>query len=231
MKHFLKSTFGQWLIGNFIAVFIVVTRRTSRLSEHNAQAVEAYWQTDKPVIVAIWHGRLVQMPYLFRHCPHKVYALISAHRDGLLVSYAAKRFGIDTVKGSSTRGGAAALKALLRLAKSDHSLFITPDGPKGPRMQAQNGVLDVARMTGLPILPVSMSATKGKLIRSWDRFFLPRPFSHIHLVWGEAITIPRDATDAQMADYRTQVEAAMTAVQDKADTLAGRPKTEGVARS
>ncbi|MBI1363193.1 MAG: DUF374 domain-containing protein [Proteobacteria bacterium] len=227
LKKLFKSTAAQILAGRLIGMYTALAQVTASVTEENAHYPKAYWDADKPVIVAVWHGRLLLMPCFFAHCPHTVHALISAHRDGRLVSYAAQWHGIKTVQGSSTRGGAGAVKALLRLAKAGETLFITPDGPKGPRMHAQDGVLEIARMSGLPILPVSISTSAGKQVKSWDRFLIARPFSRVRIVWGEPMVIPRDSTDINA--LRTELEARMTAAQNAADDATGRPHTEPAA--
>jgi lysophospholipid acyltransferase (LPLAT)-like uncharacterized protein len=214
-KTLLRSPPAQVVVSLLMATYALCVRATGRLTESHPAATNGSWGQGSPAIVAIWHGRLMLMPWLFRRCPHTVYALISAHRDGRLVSFAARWYGIKTVQGSSTRGGAAALKTMLRLAKGGQTLFITPDGPKGPRMQVQDGALELARLTGLPILPVSIGASRAKLARSWDRFLIPLPFGRLHIAWGDPLHVPRTATD--LTPYRDRLTAALTDCQRTAD--------------
>ncbi len=127
-----------------------------------------------PCILAIWHGRLFLVP-LLKHGPKPLIALISSHRDGQLISKAAATYGVETAMGSTTRGGMRAARELIRFARAGHSLLMTPDGPRGPRMQASEGILDLARLTGLPILPVSLSASRMSSICAFIGTSLVRP--------------------------------------------------------
>lgn len=113
------------------------------------------------IIFAFWHGRLLMMPFIKPAVPCAV--MVSRHRDGELIARTVKQFGIDSSRGSTTRGGMSALKDIIRLARKGYALAFTPDGPKGPKFTAQMGVIQAAKATGLPIYPVSYSARKKKL--------------------------------------------------------------------
>lgn len=125
-------------------------------------------QVDRPdfdpegrVIFAFWHGRMLFMPYI--QPPGRSTVMISRHRDGELISRIIKTYDIDSSRGSTTRGGMAALKDVLRLAKEKYNIVFTPDGPKGPRFTVQMGAIQAAKATGFPIYPVTYSARKKKL--------------------------------------------------------------------
>lgn len=113
------------------------------------------------MIFAFWHGRLLMMPFIKPVGPCAV--MVSRHRDGELIARTVKRFGIDSSRGSTTRGGMSALKDIINLARRGYYLAFTPDGPKGPKFVAQMGIIQAAKATGLPIYPVSYSARKKKL--------------------------------------------------------------------
>ncbi len=147
--------------------------------------------------------------------------LISGHRDGQIISKIALlgSFGqIRTVTGSSSRGGTKAVRDLLQSARAGRTLFITPDGPRGPNMRAQRGVVEIARLTGLPILPASVSAAPCKQLRTWDRFLIPYPFSRVAVRWAEPIRISRDTN---VVTALAQLEAALTHSQNLADQACG----------
>jgi len=126
------------------------------------------------------------------------------------------RFGFRSVRGSTTRGGVAALRALIRLGRSGSDLVITPDGPKGPRQIAQLGAVQLAQATGLPIVPLTFSCSK-KVFASWDRFLLPYPFSRGLFWWGEPIWVPREATAEELEAKRRELEAALNQITAEAD--------------
>ncbi|MBT4891107.1 MAG: lysophospholipid acyltransferase family protein [Rhodospirillales bacterium] len=184
-----------------------------------------FWDTEKPFIVCLWHGRFLLMPYAFR-AGKPVHMLISSHSDGQLISKVLRHFNIGTVEGSTNRGGATALKSMVKILKSGQSIGITPDGPRGPRMRVSGGVVALAKLSGVPVIPATCSTTRRKVLGSWDRFLICLPFGSGVYVWGEPIEIPRDANADQQENYRLQIEDAMNALCDEADTLANQPPIE-----
>lgn len=172
----------------------------------------------EPYILAMWHGRLIMAPMLQPKTKPLV-ALISGHRDGKAIARIGAAFGLQTAVGSSSKGGMRAAREMMRLGRSGHSLFVTPDGPRGPRMRINSdGVLDLARLTGLPIVPVSVSLSRNKLLRSWDRLMLPGLFARIAIRFGEPIAVDADSDQAEVSE---RLRAALTDVQREADRLAG----------
>lgn len=174
--------------------------------------------TGGPFILATWHSRLFLLSYL-RLGDRPLIALISGHRDGQLISKIARMFNIHTVVGSSTRGGSRAIRDLIRLSRAGHHLYITPDGPRGPAMVAQSGIVEIARLTGLPILPASASTSSGAERDSWDRILVPYPFGRTVVRWGEPIHVGRKSN---VEAVRAKVEAALTDLQQRADRACGR---------
>ena len=175
-----------------------------------------------PFIMAMWHGRLIMLPML-RVGAKPLVALISGHRDGRIISKVGAHFGIMTVTGSSSKGGMRAVRELMRFGRDGHCLFVTPDGPRGPRMHVNEGVLDIARLTGLPIVPVTVGPQRAVVFKSWDRLFLPLPFSKVVIRWGAPITVDADTDRAAAA---AELEASLSAVQRDAELLAGREPIE-----
>lgn len=188
---------------------------TLRLQTLHAERVEALGRIGRPVILAFWHGRQLMLPLGYGQLP--LYILISEHRDGELIHRIVRRFGFDTVRGSTTRGGVRALRQLVRLGRAGANLAVTPDGPRGPRCVAQGGVVQLAKLTGLPILPYTFAALKKKLFGSWDRFEVPLPFSRACFAWGEPISVPADADRAAIEAKRIEVETALNRLSDEAD--------------
>ncbi|MEW6683066.1 MAG: DUF374 domain-containing protein [Nitrospirota bacterium] len=153
------------LAPSFVAALIRGLGSTMRIETVNGEGIAERWRAGHANILAFWHGRqlmMARLPYGGRG----VDILISRHRDGELISRAMRSFGFASVRGSTTRGGSAALKTLIRRAREGRDLVITPDGPKGPRQIAQPGVIYLAKATGLPIFPVTFGASKKK---SWRR--------------------------------------------------------------
>lgn len=212
VKRVLRTHAAQWIISVPIAIYFHLVNRTNIVDRPPFPLKEPY-------ILAMWHGRLVMLP-MFRNGKKPLIALISGHRDGQIISKVASMFGIKTAIGSSSRGGMRAVRELIRYARNGHSLFITPDGPRGPRMHCSEGILDLARLTGLPILPGSMSARRGIVLNNWDRFLCPGFFSKVVIRWGEPVIIGADETKTAALE---RLDAALTKAQNDADTAAGRP--------
>ncbi len=203
------------------SLYIRLVYATGRWTVVNGDTAARLWDQNSPFILAFWHGRILMMPKSWR-VGVPIHMLISQHRDGLLIARTVAHFGIATVAGSTTRGGGAALRAMLKSLKAGECVGITPDGPKGPRMRASAGIVNVARLSGCPILPATFGASRRKVLGSWDRFALALPFSAGVFVWGEAITVPRDASDEEMEALRLRVETSLNAITTDADARVGQ---------
>jgi lysophospholipid acyltransferase (LPLAT)-like uncharacterized protein len=172
---------------------------------------------DEPVIFAFWHNRLALCLKVFesfvrprtRH--NRLAALISASKDGALLATIVKKFGVEPVRGSSSRRGGQALLELASWADRSYDLVVTPDGPRGPRYVVQDGVLTLAQVTGLPIVPYSCQIDWKICAKSWDRFEIPLPFSRCAMFFGEPIRVPRRATEAERTHLREHLQAVLLA--------------------
>ncbi len=154
----MASRLKLWLLPPLGYAAIRALGRTLRIRTLHADRVNAFWKAGRHVILAFWHGRQLMLPLCYGGS--RLYILISEHRDGELIHRIVRRFGFDTIRGSSTRGGVRALRQLVRLGRSGVDLAVTPDGPRGPRCVAQPGVVELAKLTGLPILPLTVAASK-----------------------------------------------------------------------
>jgi lysophospholipid acyltransferase (LPLAT)-like uncharacterized protein len=149
-----------------------------------------------PVLFAFWHNRLLLMPMLNqfyfgqRHCV----SLISRSRDGQMISEIVEKFGLQTIRGSSSQKALAALRALIRaVTKEQLDAAITPDGPRGPRYHVHPGILHLSQMTGAPILPISIDYSGKWELPSWDRFQIPYPFTRAVLKFHPYWQVPPGA--------------------------------------
>jgi lysophospholipid acyltransferase (LPLAT)-like uncharacterized protein len=167
-----------------------------------------------PVIIAFWHNRTALMAYFYEHfCRGRTArTFISRSRDGQFMTDVAARFGIQAVRGSSSRGGTSAMLAAVKAAADPMvDLVITPDGPRGPRYQLQPGILKLAQATGRPIVAVTYRLAWKRELRSWDRFHVPLPFSACHLVTADPIRVPEGASEAELAELARRVTEALGA--------------------
>jgi len=163
----------------------------------------------RPVIFCIWHNRLALSMVVHRKYPRKLAALISASKDGALLSAVLRKFGVLAVRGSSSRRGPQALLELTSQAERGHNVAITPDGPRGPRYVVQEGVISLAQVTGLPIVPVTWNTRQKICTRSWDRFQIPLPFGRCEMVLNQPIMVPRGASEAEREELRAELERSL----------------------
>ena len=144
-----------------------------------------------PVVTVSWHNRLLYFPAMM---PKKyrvlTFALISPSRDGQYVSDLAIQFGVRSVRGSSYRKGARALKEAEQVINNKFNLSVTPDGPRGPKYKMSQGPIILASKTGCPILPLSVNASSYWEINSWDKFQIAKPGAKLQLIFGDLIKIP-----------------------------------------
>jgi lysophospholipid acyltransferase (LPLAT)-like uncharacterized protein len=207
------------------SLYIRLVHLTGRWEVVNGGHARERWDRGQPFILAFWHGRILMMPKSWR-ASVPIHMLISQHRDGRLIARTVAHFGIRTVQGSTTRGGSAALRAMLKVLKAGECVGITPDGPKGPRMRASDGIVAVARLSGVPVLPATFATSRRKLLGSWDRFAVALPFSRGVFIWGDPIHVAKEAGEAEMEAARLAIEASLNAITVEADRLMGRTTPE-----
>ncbi len=166
-------------------------------------------------IYAFWHETILFPTRL----KVKIRVLISHHADGELIARVCRHLGFDLVRGSSRRGGTQALMDLANDGKSGH-LFVTPDGPRGPRRKVQLGLVFLAAFTGLPIIPCGIGYRHAWRFNSWDRFALPWPWTTAVCVSGTAIRVPPRLNRRELERYRDLVEERMAEVTAAAESIA-----------
>ncbi len=194
---------------------LALTLRLRIVDEGQARAV---WERGGPVIYAIWHGRVLMIPALYGG-RRTIHVMASRSRDGELVARFARRFGFETARGSTSRGGSEALRKLARLLRQGREVAIIPDGPLGPRGVVQRGVIALARLTGAPILPLAFSAHPGWRLRSWDEFLIPMPFARSVVCFGAPLSVPASADRPGQEALRKELEAALAQLTWRADEL------------
>lgn len=228
LKRILKSGVVRQALYRVGSVYIRLVHASGRWQTIRGDIPEHFWKSNSPFILCFWHGRLMMMPYCW-DLRRPIHMMVSEHRDGQFIAETVKSFGVDTVSGSSSKGGAKALRALVKLLAEGKYVGLTPDGPRGPRMRASAGIVSLARLSGVPIVPVAYSVVRGWNLRSWDRFLVAWPFSRGVFVWGVPIEVARDADANAQEETRLQVEAALNALTQDADERMGRVPVESAA--
>ena len=168
-------------------------------------------------IYAIWHENILLPVHLYSRA--KVWVLISRHADGQLLTELGRHLRLRLVRGSTSRGGIRALRELLRVGVRAH-LAITPDGPRGPRRQVQEGLIYMASRAGLQIIPTGFGYERPWRLRSWDRFAIPRPWCRATCVTGLPISVPAGAGKQELLEYQKLVNERLAQVTELAERWA-----------
>jgi lysophospholipid acyltransferase (LPLAT)-like uncharacterized protein len=199
------------LIPPLVYVFVRVLSSTLRIRHVHPEHID-----DTPqYVIAFWHRHM--LPLLGRSrwkLPTAV--MTSASKDGDISTATLVLFGIESSRGSSTRGGSKALRGMLRAARAGRNIVFTPDGPRGPAGEVKEGVIFTAQATGLPIVPMGFAATKYKRLGSWDRMVIPMPFSKGVIVYGEPMAVPRDG---EIEEWRLKLERTLDELSEEAERL------------
>ncbi len=190
-------------------VVLSVLARTLRIEIEGLDLVDERWRRGERVILAFWHGRLIAMAIAVRRTAARVCILVSRHRDGEIATQVMRRWGVETVRGSATRGGAIGFRGLVRAYERGLDLAVVPDGPRGPRCVAKPGVAYLARTTGAVVIPVGAAASRAWQLGSWDRMIVPKPFARLLLIAGSPLSLAPDADDAAIEAHRLAVAAAI----------------------
>lgn len=168
-------------------------------------------------IYLFWHEYILFPICLRGHC--NLAMLLSRHRDADILSRVAYHLGFDFVRGSTRRGGVAALRQLLARSQYMH-LTITPDGPRGPRRQLAPGAVFLASRLGLPLVLMGFGFDRPWRVNSWDRFAIPRPFSRARAITSPQIHVPPDLDREGMEYFRQKVETVLNRLTDEAEAWA-----------
>ena len=209
----LRSAWWSRMLGHilwFVVTPLCITLRKRLLI---AEGERQLHPGSEPVIFAFWHNRCCVPAHFYRYVLKggtPMCLLTSASKDGAMMEALVSHYGMEAVRGSSNRRGIAAFKELLRVARSGRSICITTDGPKGPIYKSHAGVVKLASLTGLPIVPVCVDMPRcWRAQKAWDKFIVPLPFSRVNLFWGNRITVPKGADDDALAEYLERLDAAM----------------------
>lgn len=175
-----RLPFLMWLEKYLGAAIVLLLGATWRIKQHNPRIGERY-------LFIFWHRNIVPMLYARRG--EGIAVMISSSKDGQLVAGPAEALGYIAIRGSATRGGSKAVRQMVKLGK-ERGINIVPDGPKGPAEEVKEGVAVTSRLTGLPIIPMSMEVDRAWRLGTWDRMIIPKPFAKIEIHYGEAIPVP-----------------------------------------
>ena len=199
----VRSYLAHWLVRA-----ITSTLRVRHVNPEHIENTPQY-------ILAFWHRQLLPLLGTARW-KGPITVMSSQSKDGQFSTATLSGFGIESVSGSSTRGGSAAVRGILRVARAGKSIVFTPDGPRGPAEVVKDGVIFTARASQLPIVPLAFALKKYKQLGSWDRMIIPIPFSKGVVMYGEPMIVPREG---DIEEWRTRLERTLHELSEEAERL------------
>ena len=187
--------------------FIFFTGVTAKISWVRKEIIDELMEKSQPFIICAWHHDIYFSSWLLKD--FELTALISSSKDGEYINQILSGFGFGSVRGSSTRGGIGAMKQLVRCLKDGNAVAITPDGPQGPIHKVQEGIVALAKITGVPIIPWRYEASSCWKLNSWDSHKIPKPFTKISSVVGQPLYVPKSASSSDFGRYCGRLEMLM----------------------
>jgi lysophospholipid acyltransferase (LPLAT)-like uncharacterized protein len=148
--------------------------------------------------------------------------LVSHSHDGELIARMLARFGYRTIRGSSSKGGARAVREMLGEVQKDSVIVVTPDGPRGPRHAMNPGLAWLARETGFPVVPMGYACDKAWYLKSWDRFTIPKFGARHVLCYGAPVRVAKDAGDDELARATETIREELLAAERRGFAHLGR---------
>jgi len=213
MRQAAPRTAVCWLVARYMRL----VQRTGRWDYQGLEFPEKLLANRQPFLVAFWHGRLLMACIAWPY-DRTLRMVISEHADGQLIARTVENLGYATLAGSTTRGGARALRGMVRAIKRGECVGVTPDGPRGPRMRAAPGIAQAARLARAPILPLVFAARPCRLLGTWDRMMLPLPFGRGIVRWGAPVEAPAKGDTTAAASL---LETRLNDMQREADRQLG----------
>ena len=214
-KKLLKHFIVQQLLAFIAFIYIVFVKITSNIKYENIDSPKKYWQDKKPFILAFWHGQLMTFSYTWK-INKKLNILASSHSDGRFGASIARYFKLNNIPISSD-GNNLSLRPIFKILNSNNYIAITPDGPRGPKEKVSEGIIKIAKISKVPIIPVGFGSSKNFCLKSWDSFLITLPFSKCRIVWGDSITIPENLEDKEIKIYKKLIEEKINECVKKAE--------------
>lgn len=183
---------------------------TLRVRNKSREGEDIFGSLPGSYILTLWHNHIF---YIFYHCRRRdICLLISPSKDGDLLANLARRMGYSVVRGSTYKQPIAAGRSLIKVLRSNHGIIVVADGSRGPRHKAQPGSLQLAGITGVPVVPMAYHSKHKIEFNSWDRFILPLPFTRITVNHGEPIHVPPNAGNGAIQEKQAELETALNRI-------------------
>lgn len=212
-----KEKISSWLIYLCLQIF-ARTWRYHYIGKENLTTAASTVKSGAYAL-AVWHENILATLAVMRGT--RMAPLASLSRDGAIVTAVMERMQFKTIRGSSSKGGPEARDELVAVTADGYLPTLTVDGPRGPRRILKSGIVDISRRTGVAIVPFAAVADRSWVLhKSWDRFQIPKPFTTIHVVYGEPLTVPAGTSGLAFGQMRAAAQAALDSTQATAEALA-----------
>lgn len=231
-RYYYKLISRKYILpicGYFIGLYLKFVFKTSKVHIEKHPEACYFFDDFNPALYAFWHGRLLMMVTI--HPPlYKMRVLTSKNDIGILVSYCTRLFGIELIRGSThnpkkpnrNKGGAEALKEILRCLKNGFPIGLTPDGPLGPIYKVNKGILIASILSKKPIIPMTYSCKSGYQAKSWDKFLVPFPFTELRFKLNRPIYPPDNTSPDSLEAFSLEVQTILNQDIQELDRLCGR---------
>ncbi len=191
LKKF-KSGVLRFLGNHFLYTMINLLCKTYKVEAKNEESIRELRNRGENFILAFWHGTMLIPWYMHRNM--RMLGIISQSKDGEILARILKRWNYKVTRGSSSQGGEVSLGVMVDYAKFEGCVCITPDGPRGPRHELKAGAVVSAKKSGVPLILLGVGYKSKYVLKSWDEFEIPKPFSEVRLIYSEPIMINKDAS-------------------------------------
>lgn len=213
MKKFLFN----YVLPRILFVVIYLWCLTIRVRNKNPERERGFKNLPGSYILTLWHGRIFYLFYHLRRHPD-YHLLISPSADGDLLARLAVMMGYSVIRGSSYKKAVPAARALIKILRRGERIIVIADGSRGPRCKAQPGSLQLAAITGAPVIPMTYGAENKIEANSWDRFILPLPFTRCALNFGEPIFVAPKPDPQTLSLKLQELENALNQISEDSDT-------------
>ncbi len=227
-KRLLDKKFVQRVLAGLIAAYMRFVRASTRWQMEGLEVLEPLQKSGKGFIVCAWHGRFMMALAGWSEMPQTPYVLISKSRDGNLVALTSRKLKLGVVRGSRKakhkdkhKRGAGALREMVAVLENGDCIFMTPDGPKGPRMVMGEGPIRLAKLSGAPLIAFGLATNRHKVFKSWDRFMLPLPFGRGKIIFAGPVCLSKNANAEAQETARTTLETLLNQASQNCDKAVG----------
>ena len=221
----LRERVLLWLVSwaGYLAISVIgPTLRYSISWEEEPSQPDAIFE--KPVIYSFWHRAVFPASWMWRK--QRIAVMVSRSFDGEYIARIIERLGFVAVRGSSSRGGAGALLGMKSVLERGESVAFTIDGPRGPKYVAKPGPVGLSKVTSIPMAAFYVALGNSWVLKTWDDFMIPKPFSKALVRLSRKTVVPADADDTQIADYHAELQATLERVTQFAEENVARVGSE-----